>query len=350
MEKKKIINWKEWYQAMMTGISYMTPLIVAGGIIQAIPNLWTNGAASTAAEGSVAYIMYTFGNGLMGLMYYVLAMYAAFSIANRPGLVAGLLAGFIACNGSSGFLGAIVGGIIAGYIAKALVNKLKLPAFMNSAKPILFIPLISSLLMILIMCVLIEPVCGWIMNLIYSGGIAIQNLGLKWLLLATFGVSVCFGMGGPFCVALIPLMLALIANGDLEVAATMNCAACASCYGTAAAVWIFKNKFTEAERASIPGLITGGLCQITEFQIPFFISDLKVFAPCYILSGAVGGIMVSLVHSTTPTFHGGLFTAFLASNVPLHLLCILVQAAFTVLWIGIFKKDLPAEEVEKIEE
>ena len=71
MELKKVLNWKEWYQAMMTGISYMVPVIVAGGILQAIPNLWTDGAASAATEG-VAFIMYNWGSKLFGMMYYVL--------------------------------------------------------------------------------------------------------------------------------------------------------------------------------------------------------------------------------------------------------------------------------------
>ena len=342
MELKKVLNWKEWYQAMMTGISYMVPVIVAGGILQAIPNLWTDGAASAATEG-VAFIMYNWGSKLFGMMYYVLAMFTAFAIAGRPGLVPGLMVAVIAVNGSSGFLGAVVGGIIAGYVAKALIA-LKLPSALQSAKPILIIPLVSSTVMLILMTAAIEPICGWIMNLIYSAGLAVQAIGAEWLLFAVFGISVCFGMGGPVCVGMVPLMLALIGNGDLGVAATMNCAACASCYGTAAATIIFKKKYRPDQRAGVAGLITGGLCQITEFQLPYFMDDIKVMAPCYILSGAVGGIMVALTHSTTPTFHGGLFTAFLASNVPMHLLCIFVQAAFTCVFIGLFKKNLPEEE------
>lgn len=150
--------------------------------------------------------------------------------------------------------------------------------------------------------------------------------------------------GGPVCVAMVPLMLAYVTNGDGQVAATMNITATSSCLGTAIAVMLFKKKFTSSQRANIPGLITGWICQITEFQIPFFVSDIKVFTLTYVISGAVGGFLVGILGSSTPTFHGGLFTALMAQNLPMHLLAMLGQAACTVLCIFIFKKDISEEE------
>lgn len=347
MDVKKFL--KDCYAAMMAGISYMVPVIVSGGILQAIPNLWTNGAAAEAVEGTIAFTMYSWGSSLFGMMYYVLGMFVAFAIAGRGAFVPGLMVGLIAVNGSSGFLGALVGGIIAGYLVKSVLMKLKLPSVLQSAKPVLIIPLLSAAIMMFLMVFMIEPVCGWLMNLIYDAGRFVESIGYNWLLYAFFGICVCFGMGGPIIAGTVPLMLALIADGNVEVAAVMNCTACASCYGTALATVLFKKKYRPDQRANLPGLLTGGICQITEFQIPFLMDDIKVMTPCYILSGALGGIMVALTGVTTPTFHGGIFTAFLASSVPLHLLCILVQASFTCLFIGIFKKNL-SEENEEVSE
>ena len=343
-EKKKLFDGKQLYNQLMGGISYMTPLIVAGGIIQALPNLWTGGAAGAAPEGSIAWLLYTYGNGLFGLMYYVLAMFTSFSIAGRPGIVPGLVAGYFGTNGTSTFLGACAGGFIAGYIAKWLVKNLKLPTFLASAKPILFIPLLSSLLMIFVMYYVVDPVCGFLMNLLYQGGLVIESMGIKWLLLGVFGISVCFGMGGPVCVALVPLMIAMITEGDLTVAATMNCCSRASVYGTALAVALFPKRFNKDLRSGIPGLIAGGLTQITEFEIPYFMSDMKVMGPAYIVSGFVGGAMVALMGHTTPTFHGGIFTSVLASSIPKHWLCMAIQAAVLVLWVFLFKKEVSEEE------
>ncbi len=344
MNKKNIKDYlNEFYKAMMAGISYMVPVIVAGGILQALPNLWTGGAAASAVEGTIAYVMYTWGSSLFGMMYYILAIYTSFAIAGRPGIVAGLMAALVAVNGSSGFLGALVGGIVAGYVVKGIMN-ISLPDVLNSARPILIIPLVSSLVMMFLMVYVIEPSCGWIMTLVYNLVAQVQNLGLEWLLFGVFGICVCFGMGGPLIAATVPMMLALIADGNLGVAAAMNCTSCASCYGTALAVLIFKKKYRPEQRGSVAGLLTGGLCQITEFQIPFWMDDLKVMTPCYILAGFLGGALVSILGDATPTFHGGIFTAFLASNVLIHFLCIIAQALFTCAWIGIFKKNLPAEE------
>ena len=75
-------------------------------------------------------------------------------------------------------------------------------------------------------------------------------------------------------------------------------------------------------------------------------ADLKVFTPAYILAGAVGGAMVGLLGVTTPAWHGGMFTALMASSIPKIAICILAQAAVVVLWVWLFKKDLPQEELE----
>ncbi|MGN8912717.1 fructose-specific PTS transporter subunit EIIC [Anaerofustis butyriciformans] len=313
---------KEMYGAMMTGISYMIPVVVAGAIIMALPNFWTGGGAAEAKE-RLAYYMYTWGNTLFGMMYYVLAMFVAFGIAGRPALISGLVVGLFAVNGDSGFLGAVVGGILAGYVTKYSIKWLKLPAMMASAKTILFIPIITSLIMFIAMQFAIDPICSYLMNLIYLFGVWVESLGFKPLLLATFGACFCFGMGGPVCYGIFPLTLIYINAGDGVVCAATMVTATSGYLGTAIAVLLFKKKFTKSEQSNVVGLFTGWICQITEFQIPYFMADLKVFTPAYILAGAVGGALVGLLNVSTPAFHGGMFTALMASSIPKIALCIL---------------------------
>ncbi len=54
--------------------------------------------------------------------------------------------GMLAVSGGSGFIGGIIAGFLAGYVAKAISTKLKLPQSMEASKPILIIPLVSSLI------------------------------------------------------------------------------------------------------------------------------------------------------------------------------------------------------------
>ncbi len=66
----------------------------------------------------------------------------------------------LAVSGGSGFIGGIIAGFLAGYVAKLISTKLKLPQSMEALKPILIIPLISSLIVGLAMIYLIGKTGG----------------------------------------------------------------------------------------------------------------------------------------------------------------------------------------------
>ena len=53
-------------------------------------------------------------------MFPIMGAYIAYSIADRPGLLTGMVAGALAANGGSSFLGAVIGGFAAGYIILGL--------------------------------------------------------------------------------------------------------------------------------------------------------------------------------------------------------------------------------------
>ena len=55
-----------------------------------------------------------------GYMFPIMGAYIAYSIADRPGLLTGMVAGALAANGGSSFLGAVIGGFAAGYIILGL--------------------------------------------------------------------------------------------------------------------------------------------------------------------------------------------------------------------------------------
>lgn len=82
----------------------------------------------------------------------ILAGYIAYSIADKPGLVPGMIGGYIAATGSfydsasgAGFLGGIIAGFLAGYAA-LWIKKLKVPKAIQPIMPIIIIPVFASLI------------------------------------------------------------------------------------------------------------------------------------------------------------------------------------------------------------
>ena len=148
------------YRHLLTGVSYMLPMVVAGGLCIALS--FAFGIKAFEVKDTLAAALMQIGGGsAFALMVPVLAGFIAFSIADRPGLTPGLIGGMLAVSTGSGFIGGIIAGFLAGYVAKAISTKLKLPQSMEALKPILIIPLVSSLIVGLAMIYLIgKPVAG----------------------------------------------------------------------------------------------------------------------------------------------------------------------------------------------
>jgi PTS system fructose-specific IIC component len=176
------------------GVSYMLPMVVAGGLCIALS--FAFGIEAFKEQGTLAAALMQIGGGsAFALMVPVLAGYIAFSIADRPGLTPGLIGGMLAVSTGSGFIGGIIAGFLAGYVAKLISTKLKLPQ-MEALKPILIIPLFSSLVVGLAMIYLIgKPVAGILEGLTHW----LQTMGTAnaVLLGAILGGMMCTDMGGP---------------------------------------------------------------------------------------------------------------------------------------------------------
>ena len=142
----------------MNGVSHMLPFVVAGGIFIAIAFLIDTiaGNAGTDNFGSVNAVaawFKTIGGVAFNLMVPILAGYIAYAIADRPGLLVGMVGGFLATSGAtfadpgaldtipSGFLGGMLAGFAGGYMM-LLVEKLceKMPRALEGIKPVLVFP------------------------------------------------------------------------------------------------------------------------------------------------------------------------------------------------------------------
>ncbi len=138
------------YKHLLTGVSYMLPMVVAGGLMIALSFVF--GIEAFKEEGTLAAaLMQIGGDTAFKLMVPLLAGYIAYSIADRPGLAPGMIGGLLAGTLGAGFIGGIVAGFVAGYAAKAVSRWIPLPASIESLKPILIIPLLASLFTGLVM-------------------------------------------------------------------------------------------------------------------------------------------------------------------------------------------------------
>lgn len=122
---------KQTKQALLSGISFAVPLIVAGGTVLAISVLLAQMLGLQHLfdqENSWLWMYRKLGGGMLGiLMVPVLAAYTKHSLADKPALTApGFAAGLAANMIGSGFLGAIAGGLIAGYLMRWVKNHIRL--------------------------------------------------------------------------------------------------------------------------------------------------------------------------------------------------------------------------------
>lgn len=206
------------YKHLLTGVSFMLPMVVAGGLLIALSLAF--GIDAYKQPGSLAAVLRTVGDTAFVLMVPMLAGYIAYSIADRPGLAPGMLGGLLAGTLGAGFIGGIVAGFIAGYAARAISHGLRLPASLEALKPILVIPLLASLVTGLLMLYVVgKPVAGMLAALTgFLDGMGTSNAILLGLLL---GGMMCVDLGGPvnkaayaFSVGLLVAQLRADGGGD----------------------------------------------------------------------------------------------------------------------------------------
>ena len=101
---------------VMTGISFMIPVVVASGICQAL-GIMIGGPNVADAVDSLPYIIYKIGNlGLSTLIVPVICAAIAYSISDRPGIAPGLIVGLVCTEIKSGFLGGVIAAFLIGFV------------------------------------------------------------------------------------------------------------------------------------------------------------------------------------------------------------------------------------------
>ncbi|VTS30731.1 PTS system protein fructose-specific EIIABC component [Streptococcus porcinus] len=360
-----------FYKHLMGGVSQMLPFVIGGGIMIAIAFLLDNllgvpkdQLGNLGSYHEIAAIFKNIGGAAFSFMLPVLAGYIAYSIAEKPGLVAGFVAGAIASNGlafgkvafaaggekslalagvPSGFLGALVGGFLAGGVILVLRKLLSgLPRSLEGIKSILLYPLLGVLITGFLMLLVNIPMAAINTALNdFLQGLSGSSAVLMGLLV---GGMMAVDMGGPVNKAAYVFgtgtLAATVANGGSVVMAAVMAGGMVPPLAVFVATLLFKDKFTKEERESGLTNIVMGLSFITEGAIPFGAADPARAIPSFIAGSALTGALVGLAGIKLMAPHGGIFVVALTSNPILYLVFVAIGALVSGILFGALRKKL----------
>lgn len=277
--------------AILTGISYIIPIIIAGGMISTVAVLLTQvfGLQDLAAtEGSWLFLLKGLGSGLLGsLMIPILSGYMAYSIADKPGLTPGFAGGLAAMTINSGFLGGMLSGLLAGFLMNWMKKNIKAKGVFSGFVTFWIYPVMGSLLVGVIMLFVVgKPIAalntgliGWLDTLQGSNAL---------LLGAVLGIMVSFDLGGPVNKAAYAFCIAAMSNGNFIPYCIFASVKMVSAFSLSAACLLQKELFTEQEREIGNQTWLLGLAGITEGAIPFAMGD-----PIRVIGSFIGGSLVT---------------------------------------------------------
>ena len=329
------------YQHLLTGVSYMLPMVVAGGLIIALSFAFgsfemVDGVQKLVGESHLAQI----GGLAFSLMVPLLAGYIAYSIADRPGLAPGLVGGLLAVSTGAGFLGGIIIGYFAGYLAMLITKYLPLPKTLEALKPILIVPLLATLATGLVMQFIVGTPIAWLMEALTEW---LKSMGTAnaVLLGALLGGMMCTDMGGPINKVAYAFGTGLISAQVYAPMAAVMAGGMVPPLAMGLATLIARKKFAKAEQESGKASLVLGLCFISEGAIPFAARDPLRVIPCCIIGGAITGGLSLAFGSELMTPHGGLFALAIPGVVkPVggYLLSIVVGSVIAGVAYALIKK------------
>ncbi|GEM46931.1 PTS fructose-like transporter subunit IIB [Deinococcus cellulosilyticus] len=332
------------YKHLMTGVSFMLPFVVAGGLLIAIA--FALGGINVFEEvnkGTLGYNLFQVGaRNAFALMVPVLAGYIAFSIADRPGLAPGMVGGMLAVSAGSGFLGGMIAGFLAGYLVQWLNKNIQLPRTLQGLKPTLILPLLGTTLVGLLMIYVIGTPVAAVLNALteWLKGMSGTNAVLLGLLL---GAMMAFDMGGPVNKASYAFATGLLASDIFGPMAAVMVAGMTPPLGLWLATLLFKNRFTTEEQEAGKAAAVLGISFITEGAIPFAARDPLRVIPSLVAGSAVAGAISMMAGCALRVPHGGVFVLPIpnaVTNLPMYVVALLAGTVVTAVLLGMLKKPV----------
>ena len=370
-------KFSQFQKHLMTGISYMIPVLIMGGLLgalsQLIPYMFmgidpsmsivdaiNSGSYTGGSEKLLkfAYILQTFGFKLFGFAIPIFAAFAAQSIGGKTALICGFIGGVVANNpietltyidgayepvapAPSGFFGGLLIAFIIGYFVKFLNEKIKVSHNWMAFKTTFLIPLISVLATMILMIYVITPI-GASLNqsvesLLTSAG---KSGGIVYAILLS--LTTAFDLGGAVNKAAGFVATGLAVDRIMPLTARVIAIVTPSIgLGLSALLdkyivkrRVYDRQLREAAKTSIFLAFMG----ISEGAIPFALENPAFTVPLYMI-GALIGALVGVGFGAVQWFPESAIWAWpLVENIVPYVVGILIGSLFIAI-VNIFYRN-----------
>jgi PTS system fructose-specific IIC component len=335
-------------QWLMTGVSYMIPFVAAGGILIALGFLFGGDEVVTKLYGGTyhgvkyndvagslplsgdfdaiikqagyAGLLFALGKVAFFMLAPILSGFIAYAIADRQGLVPGIVGGLLASIVGAGFLGGIISGLAAGGLVYA-IGKVKVPRGVAGVMPVVVVPLLTTIAMGFLMVVVVGKPIKSVTDSMTHGLNSLTGTNAV-LLGALLGLMMAFDMGGPVNKVAYTFGVASLTSGNLTVMAAVMAAGMTPPIALALATVLRPKLFTDAERKAGEAGWLLGASFITEGAIPFAAADPLRVIPSLMAGSAVTGALSMAFKSTSRAPHGGIWVIGLIGKPGLYLVAI----------------------------
>jgi fructose-specific phosphotransferase system IIC component len=325
-------------QYLLTGVSYVVPFIACGGILIAMAIAFApmTPTGPDFSNSPVLKLINTIGEAAFNLYLPILAGFIAYGMTSRPGLVPGMMGGFLAGQIKAGFLGAIAAGLLAGYVVE-LIKKVPVHRVIKPVMPIIVIPAVSGLVSCVVMLKVLGPPIANFMAFMQTW-LSDLNHGNAAVLAAILGAMIAFDMGGPVNKAAFFFGSAMIKEGNFAIMGACAAAICTPPLGLGLATLINRKLWTEEQRESGIAALGMGSMGITEGAIPFAAADPVRVIPTIMFGSMVAATIAMLGRVGDHAPHGGPIVLFVVDNRWMYVVAILAGAIVTALMINTLKK------------
>jgi fructose-like PTS system EIIC or EIIBC or EIIABC component len=334
---------KNMKKHLLTGVSYMIPFTVAGGVLLAI-SVMLSGQASVPEKGFLGALAQV---GTAGLSLYVaiLGGFIAYSMVDRAGLGPGIISAYLAYELGGGFLGGMVAGIVAGIVVYYL-KKIKGPKTVATVIPIFIIPLLGTFISGMIVVLFIGQPVANLMEALSEWLLGMQDSS-KIMLGIILGAMMAFDMGGPFNKTAFFFAVAVMDTYP-QLLAAVAVAGCTPPLGLALASTLFKNKFNVEEREAGKAAYIMGAIGITEGAIPFAAADPLRVISSIMVGGAAGAVTSLLLGASNFAPWGGLIVLPVVEGRLSYIIAIIVGTAVTTCMVGLLKQSVESTTKQSV--
>ena len=331
-------------KSLLTGVSYAIPFVACGGILIAVAIAFVpmTSAGPDFSNAPLLKLVLDIGTAAFSFLVPVLAGYIAFGIADRPGIVAGFVGGYIANQVGAGFLGGIVAGLLAGFVV-SWIKKLRVPIYIRPVMPILVIPVISSMIVGFIMYNVVGLPIKDVM-IFLSEWLKSMSTGNSIILAVILGAMIAFDMGGPVNKVAFFFGVAMIKEGNYAVMGACAAAICIPPIGLGLATIIGKKLWSNEEREAGYAGLAMGMIGITEGAIPFAAADPIRVIPTIMVGSIVGSVIAMLGDVGDHAPHGGPIVLPVIDNRLMFIIAIIAGSMTVALIINTIRKFIVKEK------